>query len=150
MAKKEKTQAQVWFMQSLYDRGDESIGKASNYFRRAIAHNPDDANAINGMANIYYYAHDYDKAIEFGFLAVEKSPTNGAVLNDLALSLEGKMAVAGVTPQRVEALKLVYGILEKVMPSQPQMFPASYLKYVQTRLQELNKLAETAPTTVNP
>jgi hypothetical protein len=91
------------------------------------------------MANVHYYAHDYDRAIALGMLIFNREPFYGAAVSDLTLALEGKLKEVGPVPELVEALKAVYRHLENLMPQQPQYFPANYLAHVQERLKELDK-----------
>jgi tetratricopeptide (TPR) repeat protein len=144
----EKSQAQVEFLKRHQEDAVTSLGEAAKYFTAALEQDPNEISALNGVANIYYYAGDYDRAINIGRLVVEREPTYGAALFDLSLALEGKMKAVGPQPALLEALRAVYQMLEQRMPLEPQTFPASYLAYVQQRLAEVNKLspkADTAP-----
>jgi hypothetical protein len=51
--------------------------------------------ALNGMANVYSFHRDYDRAIELGTLAASIEPAYGEAAWDLAISLEGKLNQAG-------------------------------------------------------
>jgi len=133
----EKSQAQV--SQVL---GDENgavtlLGKAATYFAKAIENDASNISAVNGMANVYLFARDYDRAIRLGLIAFQADPSYGAAAWDLTMALEGKIKEGNAVPEHVGLLVLVYRHLEELMPQQPQVFPANYLSYVQGRLKEL-------------
>jgi tetratricopeptide (TPR) repeat protein len=137
----EKSQAQVSQMEGDIDLSVTILAEAAKYFTQALKKDPN-ISAINGLANIYYFAQDYDRAIQIGLLVVNLYPTYGAAVSDLSLALEGKLREVGPDPALVEFLKSVYRHLENLMPQQPQTFPASYLAYVQKRLAALDALPE--------
>jgi tetratricopeptide (TPR) repeat protein len=137
----EKSQAQVSQMEGDIDMSVTILAEAAKYFTQALKKDPN-ISAINGLANIYYFAQDYDRAIQIGLLVVNQYPTYGAAVSDLSLALEGKLREVGPDPALVKFLKSVYRHLENLMPQQPQTFPASYLAYVQKRLAALDALPE--------
>lgn len=132
----EKTQAQVAQLQSDHDEYVSSLAKAAKHFAAVLQRDPTDIGALNGMANVYLFGRDYDRAIELSTLAVQSDPNYGPAAWDLALALEGKLDEGGPNPTLVEYLKSVYRRLESIMPSQPQ-FMASNLTHVQKRLAAL-------------
>jgi len=135
----EKSQAQV-----AQESGTEDpvtlLSEAAKYFAKALEGDPNDVNAMNGMANVYLYAKDYDRAIKLGQMVVKQEPSYGAAAFDLSLALEGKIQEVGPKPELITPLRAVYKLLEVLMPAQPQMFPATYLAYVQKRLAALEQL----------
>jgi tetratricopeptide (TPR) repeat protein len=143
----EKTQAQVSELRGDPESSTRELSLAAQYFAKAIELDKTDVNAIHGMANVYYFGRDYDTAIQLELAVVTAWPNHGPALNDLALALEAKLRQGG-PKESVQATKKllvkVYQMLERVMPQQPQIFPASYLAYVQKRLRQLN--SPTGPT----
>ena len=136
----EKTQAQAEFL-----RGDQSaavaaLAQAGKYFTKALQQDPNEISALNGMANVFYYAGDFDRAISLGKLVFEKEPEYGAGALDLSLSLEGKFNESGPSPALLSQMTALYSHLEKLMPKDPISFPASYLAHVQQRLAYLKSL----------
>ncbi len=136
----EKSMAQVSELRQDPESVAKELSLAAQYFAKAIELDKTDLNAIHGMANVYYFGHDYDMAIQLEMAVVTAWPNHGPALNDLALALEAKLQRGG--PRKsMEATKRalisVYQMLEKLMPQQPQIFPANYLAYVQDRLRQL-------------
>lgn len=70
----EKAQAQVEFQQGNQERAVTVLGEAAKYFVKAVEHDPTNVSAINGMANVYLYACDYNRAIRLGKLVFEQTP----------------------------------------------------------------------------
>lgn len=136
----EKTQAQVAQLLSDHEGYVSSLAEATKYFAGALRHDPKNVGALNGMANIYAFNGDYDRAIELGTLAVRSDPNYGAAAWDLALSLEGKIKEAGPSPAIIGHLKSVYLHLEVLIPAQPEAFTATNLSYVQRHLSALEEL----------
>lgn len=141
----EKTQAQVSQVLGKEDEAARLLGKAATYFAKAYESDPSDVSTLNGMANIFLFAHDYDRAIELGRMIVASQPEYGAAAFDLTLAVEGKLKEVGRDPALVDALIGLYRYLEHLMPQQPEVFPASYLAHVQRRVQELSQLAPNQP-----
>lgn len=138
----QKTQAQVSQLQGNHQEYVNSLAEAAKYFAEVLRNDPTNLGALNGMANIYSFDKDYDRAIQLGTLAVHSNPNYGAAAWDLAIALENKMKVIGKTPKLVEQLKSVYCHLQALMPQQPQAFTASELAYVQKRLVALESLQQ--------
>jgi tetratricopeptide (TPR) repeat protein len=130
----EKSEAQVCMIEQDPEGATANLATAMDYFTAAAKLDPASLDAMNGMANVYYYGGDYDTAIELGLAIVKSDGTHGPALSDLTLSLEKKLERPDRDPRLVNVLVAVYGILEKLMPLQPRMFPASYLAHVQRRL----------------
>ena len=124
-----------------YDASVTILGEAAKYFTKGLEYDPSNVSSINGMANIYYFARDYDRAIQIGMLVFRLAPNYGAAIWDLMLALEGKIDEVGAEPPYVETLKFTYEYLEKLMPRLPQQFPATYLVHVQKRLAELKTVS---------
>ncbi len=142
----EKTQAQVSMMQGDYDTAETILAEAAKYFVEAMKQEPKNFGAINGTANIYYYARDFNRAINLGFLLLKEAPTYGAAVWDLSLALEGKLAEVGgpaspLGPHYITVLKEIYQYLEELMPQQPRYFSATDMAHVQKRLSELGNLS---------
>ncbi len=142
----EKTQAQVSMMQGDYDTAETILAEAAKYFVEAMKQEPKNFGAINGTANIYYYARDFDRAINLGLLLLKEAPTYGAAVWDLSLALEGKLAEVGgpaspLGPHYITVLKEIYQYLEELMPQQPRYFSATDMAHVQKRLSELGNLS---------
>ncbi len=138
----EKTQAQVAELRGKPDDATEELARAAKYFVRALEIDNTDINALHGMANVYYFGQDYDTAIQLEMAVIGVDPLHGPALNDLSLALEEKLKRASAPDDAkatIRVLILIYEMLEKVMPSQPQMFPASYLVHVQKRRAELKQ-----------
>lgn len=133
----EKTQAQVAELQGDHDSYVASLKKAATCFATALKTDPTNVGALNGMANIYAFHRDYDRAIELGALTVKSDPTYGAAFWDLALALESKLKEVGQKTSLIEQLKVVYRQLEILMPQQPEVFTASDLAHVHKRLRAL-------------
>ncbi|UCG58531.1 MAG: hypothetical protein JSU70_03280 [Phycisphaerales bacterium] len=136
----EKTQAQVAQLQRNHEEYVNSLAEAAKYFVEALKSDPKNVGALNGMANIYIFDRDYDRAIQLGTLAVHSRPDYGAAAWDLAIALESKMKITGDTAELVEQLKSVYHHLQALMPKQPAAFTASELAHVQERLAVLDKI----------
>lgn len=142
----EKTQAQVSMMQGDYDTAETILTEAAKYFVEAMKQDPKNFGAINGTANIYYYARDFDRAINLGLLLLKEAPTYGAAVWDLSLALEGKLAEVGgpaspLGPHYIKVLKDIYQYLEELIPQQPRYFSATDMAHVQKRLSELSNLS---------
>lgn len=135
----EKAQAQV-AMLSNQDQAAELLATAATCFAKAFQSDADNVSAMNGMANVYLYAKDYDRAIKLGLLIFEKDPAYGAAAFDLSLALEGKLEKSGPDPNLLRVLRQVYHRLELIMPLEPQTFPANYLAYVQQRAAVVEKM----------
>jgi tetratricopeptide (TPR) repeat protein len=136
----EKTQAQVAELQADHESYVASLEKAAKCFATVLKTDPTNVGALNGMANIYAFHRDYDRAIELGRLAVKSAPMYGPAFWDLAFSLESKLQEAGQNTSLLNQLKAVYRQLETLMPQQPEAFAASDLVYVQNRLRVLQGL----------
>lgn len=140
----EKSQAQVSTLLKDPEGATENLALAAQYFANAMELDPASLDALNGMANVYYYGRDYDSAIQLGIAVVEADPNHAPALNDLSLALEEKLKEAGQEPGLIETLVAIYERLEHLMPRFPQLFPATYLAYVQHRLADLRS-ARAAP-----
>ena len=136
----EKTQAQVSMISG---NGDTValLSKAATYFKEALETDPDNISALNGMANMYFFANDFDRAIKLGSSIVQKEPNYGAALWDLALALENRINEVGTLPNYITALEIVYKRLKSIIPGQPEVFSAKELSYVQERLREIRRLS---------
>lgn len=132
----EKSQAQVIRAGAPGDPV-ERLSEAAKFFVKALEADSEDVNAMNGIANVYLFSKDYDRAVKMGLLVVQKQPAYGAAAWDLSMALEGKIQQEGVSSEWVPVLRSVYKLLETLMPLQPEMFPASYLAYVQQRMAAL-------------
>jgi len=142
----EKSEAQVEFLKRHQETAVTRLSDAAKYFTRALNADPNEVSALNGMANIFYFAGDYDRAINIGRLVVEKEPAYLAGLFDFSLALDAKMNAWGAEPSLLQALKAVYEMLLQSMPLEPQRFSAEHVQYVQNKLAEVNKLtAESNP-----
>lgn len=135
----EKAQAQVAIL-SNQDEAAGLLGQAATCFAKAFRADPDNVSAMNGMANVYLYAKDYDRAIKLGLLIFENDPAYGAAAFDLSLALERKLEQQGPDPNLLTVLQGVYRRLELIMPLEPQTFPANYLAYVQQRAAAVNQM----------
>jgi tetratricopeptide (TPR) repeat protein len=135
----EKTQAQVAQLLADHEGYVTSLAEATKYFAQAVRHNPKDAGALNGMANIYAFHGIYDQAIQLGTLALRIEPNYGAAAWDLALSLEAKVKEEGPKPVLIDHLKSLYSRLEQLIPRQPRAFSENDLLYVQKRLSALKR-----------
>ena len=116
------------------------LAQAANYFARALKADPSNISALNGIANVYLLAHDYDRAIRLGMTIFERQPDYGAAVWDLTLAIEGKLSEVGLNPPLVKALLSIYRYLESEMPKQPQVFTAEFLANVQQRIRDLAPL----------
>jgi len=137
----EKTNAQISWQTGGGDAAGQ-LGAASRYFAKALEADPEDVGAMNGLADTYIFARDYDRAIELGEWVLAKEPQYGAAAWDLAIALEGKIAEAGHDPKYLAKLESTYERLKALIPTQPLQFGPDQLAYVEQRLQELH-----APTT---
>lgn len=144
----EKSQAQVSELRRDPEATTGKLALAAKYFARAIELDKTNINALHGMANIYYFSRDHDSAIQLEYAVVSADPTHGPALNDLGLALEMKLRATADPVERAtcaEALLEVYARLEAVMPTQPEIFPATYLAHVQRRSAELKKAFDLGP-----
>ena len=133
----EKTQAQVFQVVADEARAARLLGRAAIYFAKAYENDPTDVSTLNGIANIFLFAHDYDRAIELGKMILKSEPSYAAAAFDLSIALEGKLKEVG-HDQRIEGdLAALYMYLEQLTPHSPQIFPAHYLAYFQRRRREL-------------
>lgn len=135
----EKSQAQVSTLCNDPEGAGHNLALAAKYFANALQLDRTNLSALNGMANVYYFGHDYDSAIQLGFAVVQADPTYGPALNDLAQALEDKMKVIGPEPNVVRGLVAVYEVLVRLTPQQPQIFTARHLDHFQRRLAELRE-----------
>ena len=136
----EKTQAQVAQLQSNFEEYVNYLEKAAKCFANVLCSDPDNAGALNGMANVYFYHQDYDRAVKFGSMAVDRDPDYGAASWDLALALENKLIESEPDQSLTKKLKATYLHLQALMPHQPQVFTANDLVYVTDRLNALQHL----------
>ncbi|UCD53129.1 MAG: hypothetical protein JSW27_10890 [Phycisphaerales bacterium] len=135
----QKTQAQVAQLQGNYQAYLEHLADAAKCFAQGFARDSGNVGALNGIANIYIFDKDFDRAVQIGTRIVRWRPDYGAAAWDLAIALEGKVQTTGETPELVQQLKSVYLHLSELMPTQPQAFTASDLAHVQKRLAALGK-----------
>jgi len=133
----EKTQAQAAQLQNDYEKYVSCLEKAAKCFAAVLSRDPSNIGALNGMANVYYYHRDIDRAIELGRLAVHNAPSYGAASWDLAISIEAKLEESGPTSALTDQLKATYRHLVVLIPQQPQVFTASDLAHVHKRLEAL-------------
>lgn len=130
----EKTQAQISSFKGDQDASVKILREAANYFVKAWKIDSNNYGAINGMANIFYYAKDYEMAIKLGTMLFEITPDYGPAVFDFSLALEGKLKETGLDTTQRKLLIDIYEHLEKLMPRQPQIFSVKHLTYVQSRL----------------
>ncbi len=135
----QKTQAQVAQLQGDYQAYVQHLADAAKCFAQGFAGDSMNVGALNGIANIYIFDKDYDRAIQIGTRLVRWRPDYGAAAWDLAIALEGKKQTTGQTPELLRQLRSVYHHLKELMPTQPQAFTASDLAHVQSRLTALDK-----------
>jgi tetratricopeptide (TPR) repeat protein len=135
----EKTQAQVARAQGDTDGYVERFGEAARYFGKALANDPTDVGALNGMVNVYISNKDYDSAIKLGRFATFGAPDYGAAFWDLAIAYEKKLMALGEDRELIEQLIQVYDRLLTLMPQEPGTFSAKDLVHVQERLAVLRK-----------
>lgn len=142
----EKTEAQIAWESG--ENGDPAahLGEAAKYFGKALETDPEDVSALNGLADLFIFAKDFDRAITLGTMVVQKEPTYGAAALDLSIALEGKISEVGPLPQYVTVLEAVYKLLEQLIPLQPMVFDGSHLAYVQKRLKELESQSNLSAT----
>ena len=136
----EKTQAQEAQIRGDHENYVAALEKAATCFANVLRRDPMDAGALNGMANVYLFYRDYDRAIKLGMLAAQSAPSYGQAFWDLAISLEGKLKEAGPKKSLIAQLKKTYQQLELLMPQQPEAFTASDFAHVQKRLRALQVL----------
>lgn len=136
----EKTQAQAALLQSNFEHYVYYLEKAAKCFAAALSSDPDNAGALNGMANVYFYHHDYNRAIKFGTLAIDRDPEYGAAYWDLALSLESRLKDSGPDLPTTNKLKVTYRQLEVLISKQKQVFTTDDLAYVRNRMKALQYL----------
>jgi len=136
----EKTQAQVAQRKNDYQAFVETLEKAARHFAATLALDPQNAGALNGMANVYLMHGDHRRAVELGVLAVRVAPGYGAALWDLAIAMEAQQAETGPYLGRTGKLLQVYRDLERVMVRQPEVFSARDLLYVRGRIAALRPL----------
>lgn len=132
----EKTNAEISWDTG---RGDpvEQLGAASRYFAKALEGAPEDVGAMNGLADTYIFAKDWDRAIATGEWVLAKDPRYAAAAWDLAIALEGKIGEAGPDAKYLAKLEETYERLEVLIPQQPLQFGPNELTYVQARLEQL-------------
>lgn len=142
----EKSEAQVCILRNNPQEATRRLALASDYFGESLKIDPKNKDALNGMANVFYYSRDYDTAVEYGLTVIAADPTHATALLDLSLSLEGKISITGPEPKWTRLLVSVYRRLEKQMPLYPQIFPANYLAYVQQRLAYFKNMKSAGPS----
>jgi len=135
----EKTRAQAAQLRSDVDGYVKGLDEAALCFQEVLKRDPGNVGALNGMANTYYFIHDYDRAIKLGMLSLESAPGYGPAAWDLMLSLEGKLTQAGPDPSVIHQLLEIYRYLEILMPRQGAAFSASNLQYVQKQREALER-----------
>jgi tetratricopeptide (TPR) repeat protein len=133
----EKTQAQI---EPNPDRAAAELSKAAECFAAALRSDPNDLSALNGMANVYSVAEDYDRAIKLGETLFKRAPGYGAAIFDYALALEGKLKGASGDRRLLQKLATVYRHLEGLMGQPEQRFPATHMAYVAQRVEEVRRL----------
>jgi tetratricopeptide (TPR) repeat protein len=137
----EKNQVQVSLIQGDQDTAVTALAEASKYFAQALKYNPSDVGALNGMANVYLFAHDYDRAIKLGELIIQIEPNYAEAAWDLSIAIEQRLKEVGHQSALIDKLISVYQRLEVLMPKHG--FPASNLAYVQNQLAKWQQLKET-------
>jgi hypothetical protein len=135
----EKDQAQVDFAFGNQTAAVRSLGEAAKYFTRALQQRPDDVSAMNGMANVYYYSGDLDRAVLLERALFQRETAYGAATSDLASFLEEVIERDGSCPDLLKELRIVYQRLEKLMPDEPTLFAADRFAAVQQRIAELDR-----------
>jgi tetratricopeptide (TPR) repeat protein len=135
----EKTQAQMARIQGDYDGYVEYFIQAAQYFGKALANDPEDVGALNGMVNVYISNKDYDSAIRLGKFATISAPNYGAAFWDLAIAYEKKLKAYGQDRDLIQNLIRVYDKLLVLIPNDPYTFSAKDLIHVQNRIVELRK-----------
>lgn len=138
----EKTEAQAAQLRRDHVGYVSGLEKAAVCFASVLKQKPRDVGALNGMANVYYYHLDYQRAIELGTLAVNSVPEYGAAWWDLALSYEGKISEVGPHEVLLGELERIYITLEMIMPEQPAVFTAADLAYVQKKIKSIARMRE--------
>ncbi len=142
----EKSEAQVCIIRNNPQEATKNLALASDYFGESLKIEPSNKDAMNGMANVFYYSRDYDTAVEYGLTVIAADPNHPTALLDLSLSLEAKISITGPDPRWIRLLVSVYRKLEKQMPLYPQYFPASYLAHVQQRLTYFKEMDSPDPS----
>jgi len=137
----EKNQVQISLIQGDQDTAVSALAEASKYFAQALKCNPSNVGALNGMANVYLFARDYDRSIKLGELIIQIKPDYAEAAWDLAIGMEHRLKEVGHQAALIEKLISVYQKLEVLMPKHG--FPASNLVYVQNRLAKLQQLTKT-------
>ena len=139
----EKSQGQVYLLKGEVNQARKALNLAANYFNAAYKADAKDPNALNGLANMYFYAEDYDAAACFSTMALEKSPYYAEALWDLALALEEKLKRGDSAKEILPHLVPCYERLANIIPQYPG-FTAYQLKHVLTRLSQLKGVSELA------
>ncbi len=135
----EKIQAQVEFEFGNQPAAVRSLGKAAKYFTQALQQDPADVSAMNGMANVYYYGGELDRAVLLERAVFKQDAGYAAATSDLASFLEELIDRDGSTPDLLKELRTVYERLEKLMLDEPTLFAADRFAEVQQRVSELNQ-----------
>lgn len=133
----EKSQAQVCSDKGNADAASIFLDEAAKYFTHALQRDPANVSALNGMANVYAFTHDYDRAIKLGRTLFESAPDYSFATFDLTLVLEEKIKEPNPDPALIELLRSAYERLVEQIPQNPG-FPPNYLPYVQERLAAVN------------
>ena len=127
----EKTQAQI---DTDPDSAAASLSKAASCFAKALEAQPSDVSTVNGMANVYAIAHDYDRAIKLGETLFTTAPEYGAAAFDYALAMERHLEETGENLELLEKLDVVYRHLQGLLARPEQKFSAMHFAYVQERV----------------
>jgi tetratricopeptide (TPR) repeat protein len=142
----EKSEAQVCMLRNNPQEATRRLSLAAEYFGESLKIQKKNSDALNGMANIFYYSRDYDTAIEYGKTVLEADPTHPTALLDLSLALEAKIKAFGPAPKLLRLLVSVYNLLEKLMPLYPQIFSANHLEHVQKSRAYYENMEAAVPT----
>jgi tetratricopeptide (TPR) repeat protein len=135
----EKTAAQVAGLRADDTAYLKTLAHAAELFARALKNDPTNAGSLNGMANVYSFHGDYDRAIQLGRLARRADPTYGAAAWDLAGSLEQKINAEGRNKEALDELVNIYRQLPVLMEKDRVAFSAADAKYVKERLRTLTR-----------
>ncbi|MGZ8197616.1 MAG: hypothetical protein ACXWVP_04630 [Burkholderiales bacterium] len=136
----EKTQWQVSHHLGDAARADESFARATRYFNAARAIEPGNLGALNGQANLFLAARDFDRAIEIGRYVTALSPSYGAAFWDLGIALSKKLERDGPDPDLLDELSDVYGTLVLLIPDQPSGFTPADLEYARESARRFRQL----------
>jgi len=135
----EKTQSNIYSAENELDSAIAAFDEAIKYFASALKIDPKEANALNGMVDVYIYVQDYDRAIELGRAVVKENPEYIYAIWDLTLAIREKLKQSGDKSKLMQELADLYLRLLYLIPAKPNLFSPGQFKEIQCGLDDLKE-----------